>query len=333
MDNGQGPISYGVNARYFQELGISFDRDRTTGSRPDGILGVTANSVTREQYVWVDYQRLDEAGLREVMDLAFNDIVDVEDFTPINFSRSNETGEGGVVLGNNPSNGANIQGGGRSSFVTFEDESKGVDFQLILSPRTHWQFIINYAYIERETTSPFQLVGAIDEETGNNYGTEYDLWNYWLGQDAFDDPTDPSSISGGGIQGTSLYFGPKHSASMWTKYTIQEGVFERLGLGLGVIYTGSAPTSIPIGSRQLLANPYRTPNVPERFRWDAALSYQFYRGDYLFRFNFNIYNMFNHRISETTAVYNNPETGGEELRRTNQYYAPRTFRFSASISF
>ncbi len=337
VEDGTGPISYGVHEKYFNERGISFRRflDPETGEirRPDGMLGVTSNVATREQYIWVDYASLDESGLREVFEAAFNDIVNVEEFVPINYQKQNEPGEGGVILGNNPSNGANIEGGGRSSFVTFEDESKGVDLQIIVSPRRHWQFIFNYAYIDRETTSPFYLVGAVDEETGRSYGTEYDLWNYWLGRDAFEDPTDPSTIVDGGIKGTSLYFGSKHSASLWNKYTFQEGMLENVSLGLGVIYSGKAQTSVPIGNRDLEANPYRTPPVPDRFRFDTALGYSWERGRMRYRVNLNVYNIFNHTVNESIASYTNVTTGEEELRRTQRFYAPRSFRLSASLSF
>lgn len=337
VDDGTGPISYGVHQDYFDERSISYRlmRDPVTNelSRPEGILGVTSNVQTGEQYIWLDYNRLDETGMREVMDAAFNDIVNVEDFIPIQYQRQDSPGTGGVILGNNPSNGANIQGGGRSSYVTFEDESKGIDLQLILSPRPHWQFIVNYAYIKRETTSPFNLVDAADHETGQSYGTEYDLWVYWLGQDAFEDPTDPTTLTDGGIKGTSLYMGANHSASMWTKYTIQEGILQNLGLGLGVIYTGSAQTSVPIGSRELLANPYRTPERPERFRFDTAFSYRTTWGSYELNFRLNVYNVFKHTVSENFAYYSNVDSGDQEVRRSQAFYAPRSFRLSASINF
>jgi outer membrane receptor protein involved in Fe transport len=337
VESGVAPISYGVERRYLDERGISFrpfrDPDTNQVVYPDGILGVTSNVQTGEQYVWLVYDRLDEAGLREVMDAAFNDLVNVEDFTPINYGKQDSASLTGQLMGNNPSNGANIQGGGRSSFVTFEDESKGVDMQLILSPRPHWQFIINYAYIERKTTSPFNLVDAKDQESGISYGTEYDLWSYWLGQDSFEDPTDPTTLTDGGILGTSLYMGANHSASMWTRYTIQEGPLEKLGLGLGIIYTGSAQTSVPIGSRQLLANPYRTPERPERFRFDAALSYRTNWRSYELDFRLNVYNIFNHTASRNFAHYTNQETGAEEVRRTQAFFAPRSFRASVTISF
>lgn len=337
VDDGTGPISYGVHQKYLDERGISYRlrRDPVTSelSRPDGILGVTSNAQTGEQFIWLDYARLDESGMREVMDAAFNDIVNVEDFTPIQYQRQDSSGTGGVALGNNPSNGANIQGGGRSSYVTFEDESKGMDMQLILSPLPHWQFIINYAYIKRETTSPFYLVDAADDQTGQSYGTEYDLWAYWLGQDSFEDPTDPTTLTDGGIKGTSLYMGANHSASMWTKYTIQEGPLQNLGLGVGVIYTGSAQTSVPIGSRQLLANPYRTPERPERFRFDTAFSYRTHWRTYEINFRLNVYNVFKHTISENLAYYSNVDSGAQEVRRSQAFYAPRSFRLSASVSF
>ncbi len=337
VDDGTGPISYGVHQKYFDERGISYrlmrDPDTNELSRPDGILGVTSNAQTGEQFIWLDYARLDESGMREVMDAAFNDIVNVEEFIPIQYQRQDSPGTGGVILGNNPSNGANIEGGGRSSYVTFEDESKGMDLQLILSPRPHWQFIVNYAYIKRETTSPFYLADAQDYETGQSYGTEYELWVYWLGQDSFEDPTDPTTLVDGGIKGTSLYMGANHSASVWTKYTIQEGILQDLGLGMGMIYTGSAQTSVPIGSRELLANPYRTPDRPDRFRFDTAFSYRTNWREYELNFRLNVYNIFQHTASESFAYYTNEETGGQEVRRSRAFYAPRSFRLSASISF
>jgi len=331
VESGAEPISYGIHASYFDELGISYDkivdREAQVVRFPDGILGVATSAFTDDAWVYVDYASLDETGLRQVMEAAFNDVVNLEDFTPIDYSRRRDG------YGNNPSNRANIQGGGKSTFVTFTDEAEGMDLQMIYSPISNWQFIFNYAYTTREALTPFNFVPAADQETGVNYGTEYDLWVYFMGRENFEDPTDPTSLNSGGIKGISLYFGPEHSASFWTKYTFLEGRLENLGLAGGVIYTGESPTSIPIGDRDLASNPFRTPETADRYRVDLSLSYRWYKGPYEWRLGLNVYNVLDDTGNTTFATYPNPETDRTETRRTQQNFAPRSYRLSLSLKF
>lgn len=57
---------------------------------------------------------------------------------------------------------------------------------------------------------------------------------------------------------------PEHAASLWTRYTFQEGVLKGLSLGGGVFYVGERPGD--------LLDSYR---LPEYVRFDAMVGYRF----------------------------------------------------------
>ncbi len=293
-----------------------------------GILDYERNASTGETYVLVNYELLDSTGLRSVMEEAFNDPFPwPENFNvgqipdkPINWNRTDFDGA------NNAGN--TIHSG---NFVTFADESKGVDFNVVLTPRQSLQLIVNYSYVERKTTSPFRFVPVLHPTTGENLGTEYDIWVYFLGRENFDDPTDPTTLNSG-LTGVSLYFAPQHNASFWSRYTFREGPLENLGVALGFIYTGSAQTSVPLGGRSLEINPYPTPRTPDRLRTDLAFMYRLDTDRFRWDFRLNINNLTDQRHAERVVTYTG--ANGEEIKRRSQVsYSPLNIRFSVGLSF
>ena len=231
----------------------------------------------------------------------------------------------------NQGNNASISTHRQTNYVPFEAVSRGVDFNVILSPLENWQVIMNYSYIEREVTQTFTFPEAYHPETGKIVTTEYDVWNYFLGREAFEDPKDPTTLTGG-INGLSLFFAPQHSASLWNKYSFREGLLEGLSIGGGIKYLSESSTSIPIGGRVLSLNPYRTPPVPERITIDALLAYQWEMFGHEWKAQLNLYNLSDDTDGSAEVSYKNDE-GDVIKRRIQRYYAPLHFRISLGASF
>lgn len=236
-------------------------------------------------------------------------------------------------LGGPGSNRANWTGNSRGSDVSFNDESTGVDAQLVFSPKPNWQITFNYAYVKREVTEGFALVDFVDPLSGINYGTEYDLWiTRFGGPSNFTDPTRASTGNGDILIGQSLDDSPEHSGSMWSNYTIQEGPLKDLSIRFGAIYTGERQSSVEIGDGSLRLNTYPTPFFSDNLDIRGGLGYRIRGEKYNWNFNFNVYNMFDEVGDEVIIEFQDPNAGTLE-RRSRTRYAPRSFRFSASVDW
>jgi outer membrane receptor protein involved in Fe transport len=231
--------------------------------------------------------------------------------------------------GNNPSN---VVG----DLVTFEEEAFGVDGQMIFTITDNYQAIFTFSYQKREVVgNGFNLAPLVDPITGETVaGTPYDRWIYLLGADAFDDPTDPTTTNGNGVNGLDLSFAPKWNFSLWQKYSLPEGRLRGLELMAGGRFFGEAPTSVNIGGPGSSYNRYPTPPTRERVVFDLGANYSFNWMDVRWRLGLNVNNVLNDRIGESIVEYqdiDDPET--THLRRTRVVYAPRTWRLSLSATF
>lgn len=232
-------------------------------------------------------------------------------------------------VGNNPSN---VFG----DLVTFEEEAFGVDGQLILSPVRNFQSIFTFSYQDRKVVgNGFNLAPLIDPATGEKVkGTQYDVWVYVLGVEAFDDPTDPTTTNGKGINGLDLSFAPEWNFSWWNKYTLSEGRLEGLELMAGARYFGEAPTAVAIGGENASDNRYPTPPTKERYVFDAGLNYGFDWMDVRWRIGLNISNVFDDRIGENIIAYADLDDPTKtQFRRSRVVYAPRTWRLTVTANF
>lgn len=336
---------------------------------PEGLLGIEgqrSDTTNPRSVAYIDYNLMDVMAVdrndvptgkpwryyvekafadRSRDSSSFNDQAGPDDFPPFPYTRTR-----GTTLGVNPS-----LGSATNSIVSYTDEATGYDFQLIYSPIKAWQFIFSYAHTERVATSSFNLVDAVDPASGAVFGTEYDEWVRVLGRAAFgleETDTDgdgvidsvtkngqaieigdvaPSSLIGG-LEGVSLYTGSEDAASMWTKYTFREGLLSGLGAGLGVIYTGPAQTSIPIGGTDLAANRFGTPATEERFRTDLGLTYRWTNKQMPMSLRLNAYNLMDDTKGESVIEYDDGN-GGTATRRTDVYYAPRSYRLTMGFTF
>ena len=155
---------------------------------------------------------------------------------------------------------------------------------------------------------------------------------YLLGLENFQDPTRPSTFTGGSVKGLDLSFVPKFSGKIWNMYRFTDGILDGLRIGGGVQYIGSAPTSVSIGGNRLTENLYRTPDSPDRFIVDASASYKWTWADIDWFLSLRIGNLLDETEDTTTVTYDTV-LGSQEKRRTRIYYAPRTWRLSLTARF
>lgn len=349
---GLGPISYGVDSSYFNPADIAIDP--ITREYPLGIVGVEGlfnNTPNPQKFIYLDYALLDEAGFRDEIEAAFADVGraranNSEDIDPISYERPTGT-----------YNGLNPSGDSGAANVTFGDRARGADFQIIFSPSDNVQFILNYAHTERKVNRPFGLVPAIDQVSGTEFGTEYDYWVRVLGREAygleeFDDDGDglpdrilkdgepvslnnivPADSNTAGINNANLYLGAVDEGSLWSKYNFTDGPLRNLSLTFGARYTGPMATAVTVGGADLAQNLYPTPPTAERFDLDCGFIYTRRVMNANWRLALNIYNILNDQKDYSEISYDNQMTGGIELRRTQIYRAPRSFRFSVEVKF
>lgn len=337
---------------------------------PEGYLGANlwfGSDLIPQNYVYFDYAKIDELAVgkdgstngktwRHYLEKAYADrgrsrvgfrgAGGPDDFDPVTFGK-----QIGNFQGNNPSHRS-----GTGTNVTYTDEATGYDLQMIFQPTNSLQFVFNYAHTEREAISTFQLAEVFDPDTGIQFGTEYDDWVRVLGRAAFgleehDDDGDgvfdrvtkigetgvlgvgdvPTSSLVGGIQGLSLFTQPEDSASLFSKYTFEEGVLKGLSPNIGVRYVGPAKTTTPIGGNDLAENRFGTPPTAERYSVNMGLIYRWKTERVNYRLQLNVYNLLDDQKGLSVVDYS--DATNSEVRRTLRFYTPRNFRLSLSMQF
>ena len=123
------------------------------------------------------------------------------------------------------------------AYVPYEDESRGVEFQLHWRPAENLQVQMGYAYLENRVTS--ERYEYVSLPSGHSQA-EFGRWalptrsSGTLGlpvDQAFADPTDPSTclirpIESGGPSCTDT---PADMVTWWARYTFHHGRFQRIG--------------------------------------------------------------------------------------------------------
>jgi outer membrane receptor protein involved in Fe transport len=306
----------------------------------------SANQLVSNTYTW-----------RQWFEKAFfNNAVSADvpgQYDPINYTRQ-ESFFGEWKGGNNSSlessDGAN---------VTFTDEARGVDVELIWQPNDNLQVLFNYAYTQREAKGAFNMVDFIDLKDGQIYpGTEYDQVVRVFGREAFGITSEDTNNDGfadrfldkhgkeisesnplrpseavGGIDGMSLFFNPAHQASAWARYLFTEGRLARLSFGLGANYSSSAPTSVNIGGDEVQRNLFPTPDTAPAWSADGGIFYNFRVGRTRWNLRFNVRNLFDDRGDTTYASYRDDFNNRTVTKRSESFKAPRSYRFTTSVAF
>ena len=330
---GNAPVTYGVARQYvaqaFEEFGLG-SPPTGSGSPVARELNIsTISSLNRASniepagtavYYFVPYDLLEDGGvMQRAFDLAIRDRE--FDGMPIHYFAGPD-----IQNFNSPSNSVGAP-------VTFEEEATGVDGQIVFSPTNNYQLLFSFSHQNRKVVgNGFNLVDPVDIRTGERYSTEYDMWVYVLGPDAFDDPSDPTTTNGKGVNGLDLSFTPSTSLSLWNKYTFTDGALAGLEIAGGARYNGSAPTSIPIGGTDLSINEFPTPPTKSRIDFASTINYTFDWNRVRIRTSLSIRNLFNQRSSENVVTYTDRD-GGEQVRRSRVQYGPRTWRLSVTASF
>lgn len=233
----------------------------------------------------------------------------------------NTSGQDGVKLVNAPG----MYSGG--TYVPMNDESKGIDTQIVFSPTKNLQMVATYAYTVRSQTVGFKYV---DTPYYNPFSMWYFPELFWGTMDfrtaanAYVDPKKPStfknipSLSG---QGRGLDDQAKHSASIWSKYTFDSGPLNRFGIGFGYSYTSSQEYYsgyAPDGNAILFKNGASASDVvslrtkPQQ-NVDLELVYKIHLKKYQnWTVRLNVYNLFDDR-----ALYGSLWAPGRSVRLTN----------------
>ncbi|MEX0332001.1 MAG: TonB-dependent receptor [Puniceicoccaceae bacterium] len=323
-----------LNIAIIEELtGINF-----LAANDFGVGGSQENLGEVDPYYFADVNRdlvagkhINENGVDVglMMQAAFDAALAAKEFDGFSIYYINNGRNGEFGAGNNPSN----QTG---ALVTFKEETIGVDGQIIFSPTNNYQILLTYSHQQREVVgNGFDLAPLIDPVTGMKIvGTKYDSWVQVLGEENFSDPGDPTTFNGNGVNGLDLSFVPEWNVSLWNKYRFNEGPLEGLELAGGVKYYGEAPTSVPIGGTRLNENEFPTPPTPERFEFDASLSYRFTLMNQDCRIALKVNNLLDDRVDEAVVQYEDPDGPINPVyRRTRVYYGPRTYRLQFSMAF
>lgn len=320
----------------YADMDVPFDFSYTDGN----------GALVTQKYTW-----------RQFFEKAFfNQAVSANvpgQYDPINYTRQ-ESFFGEWKGGNNPS--LDSSAGGN---VTFADESRGVDFELILQPTNNLQFLINYSYTQRQAKGAFQMVDFVSLADGTTFaGTEYDRVVRVFGREAFgiksedtngdgfadkftdqhgqelseSNPLRPSEAISG-INGVSLFFNPAHQATLWTRYEFTTGPLKHFAVGFGANYSSSAPTAVAIGGNEVGHNFFPTPDTAQHWSFDAGLYYQFKTWHARWNLRLNVNNLLDDRYDVTTASYQDEFNNRLVNKRSEAFRFPRSFRLTASVTF
>ena len=233
--------------------------------------------------------------------------------------------------------GLQTSGAGNAPFVTYEEEGRGFDGQIIFSPLNNYQVVFNFSRVQREIVGKgFNMVRPIDQ-WGNDWASGWDAWNWAFHRQNFSDPKDPTTFNGEGVNGIDISFVPQDNLALWNKYTFNDGALENLEIFGGVTWAGEAVTSTPLGGQQMRANYFRTPPTAERYEAGAGLGYRFEWRNVRWNLRLNINNLLDDTYDASYVTYNetDPFTGVQftEKRRWERYYPGTSFRLTLRANF
>jgi len=212
------------------------------------------------------------------------------------------------------------------AYCPVDDESKGIDAQLIFTLKPNWQVVLGYAHVQRRLVQGPELVAS-----------PYSPFSPWLARSDspvgiwgggtlsnFRDPTDSTTYNRSFGVGLRLDDSPADSFTLWNHYRFENGPLTGFAVGAGVRYEG--PRNFLGGENSIttdgtLVKPYgsqvaRFGESPDRLQVDLGLSYRTKWRNEELTFQLNVANLMDNQ-DLYGALYN----------------PPRSYRFSIGTRF
>ncbi|MDB6127741.1 MAG: TonB-dependent receptor plug, partial [Verrucomicrobia bacterium] len=176
--------------------------------------------------------------------------------------------------------GANNPGLDQGAYCPVDDQSRGVDMQLIFTPVDNWQIILSYAHTIRKITQgpafvkytkgydPFSL-WFIRAESPVDYQGSGPLSNY-------SDPHDTSTYNRSYAKGLRLDDTPADQGAIWSNYKFKDGTLKGFALGAGATYQGPRDVSgDALGTKPTVGNTALYRDSRAKTLYNAMLAYTF----------------------------------------------------------
>lgn len=218
------------------------------------------------------------------------------------------------------------------AYAPLNDESKGFDAQIILTPTKAWQIVLGYAHVKRTVTLGPKLVKAT---TYSEFAVYYanaigPVGRYGFGPatEHFSDPKDTSTYDRSLGVGLSFDDTPTDTYTLWNNYKFEEGFLKGAFVGTGVRYEGARDYSaggltVDGGINYAYTNPAGTASNADRYEpsrpkysVDLLLGYGRKFGKHYWDLRLNVFNLL-----DDQKLYG------------DIFNAPRSMRLSLGVTF
>lgn len=345
---GSGPNAYSVYSSGFSDFETSKPVTYLLPVQYIAASDVNHPSVTgapqQNGFILVDYASLanaNNAPLKRAMDAAASDAGNKTALA------SAATGSGATGLYANNAYALN-----RNSDVPYNDRTEGADLDLILNITENYTAKIGYSYTRQEVLGGFNIV---DQPKS----TEYDSWWNYMGtplETRRQNLNEAAYDFSGTTKGIRTIDAPLRQFTLWNKYTFRSGILKGADIGLGGVWRSERQAEIPLNNGASgtanLENIRLKPNYPSDIKINMALGYRMKLLSKDLRLQLNVNNLLNDQKDEaysTSTLWINPATG-TTVSSTNPpagvtprqitvpersviYYAPISFRFTATLAF
>lgn len=218
------------------------------------------------------------------------------------------------------SGGSNANFPPNGAYCPINDQSQGLDAQLIFSLRPNWQVVASYAHVERKLTlgprlakalvySPFAVYYANARTPVGQYG--FGPASNWS------DPTDSSTYNRSLGVGMSFDDTPADSYAVWSNYRFEGNLLKGFNVGTGLRYEGPRDYSaggitVDGGINFPYENAAGTSSNADRYREsegkltvDLLLGYTYKVGRVAWDFRLNVTNLLDNQ-KRYGDIYNTP---------------------------
>ncbi|MBT3481547.1 MAG: TonB-dependent receptor plug domain-containing protein [Opitutales bacterium] len=191
---------------------------------------------------------------------------------------------------------------GWDAYVSGDQESSGWEGQFNFAPTDNIQFVLNYAQTKRQVVNAGQFADMYGDGPVDRWAIWYfpdggwGLSGYSL-EEQYTDPNDTSTWQSRGYGGGEAQDDtPRHAASFWSNYTVNEGPLSGMSFGLGGNWESPREyfSGITDGSGQLVTDGEGQRVIlttKERFNFDGMVRYPFKFKDRDAHVQLNVYNM------------------------------------------